>query len=43
MASRGIFLPSYQDAYENPIANVDGIGFSLFMGTASPLMIYSEM
>lgn len=43
MASCGVFLPSYEDAYENPIADVDGIGFSLFMGTASPLMIYLEV
>lgn len=43
LGSCGIFLPSYRGTFENPFPDVEGIGFSLFMGTASPLMIYLEM
>lgn len=43
LSSCVIFLPCYGRSFENHVPNADGIGFSLFMGTASPLMIYLEM
>lgn len=43
LASCVTSLPSYWGTLENPVPSVDGIGSSLFMGTASFLMIYLEI